>query len=309
MKFWEFDQSSDIADYNEGDFRAYWSGRSKELLHRSECHILDSLLPASSGWFVDIGAGFGRLAPKYATPGRKVVLIDYAANHLEMAAQEFGDSDFAYVAANAYHLPFRDGVFGGGISFRLFHHMAKGEDFLAEVSRVLQTRASILMTYMNRRSLLRVLRYGSASFERSHSELSPQLIGTHPAFFEAMAAASDLKLRGMRGAGFVHQLTHESKALEGLVDRNPLVYGAALAAEKVANASLGPLKLALMQYALLEKVDGAGEASENGAALMDILMCPGCRSSELRQVEEGLMCVACESVYPKQGAVYDFRRS
>lgn len=310
MKFWEFDDKSCIADYNEGDFREYWTGRSKELLHNSECRILAELLPPQQGWFVDIGAGFGRLVPRYTAPDRKIVLVDYAMNHLEMAAKEYADLDLHYIAADAYNLPFRNEVFSSGVCIRLFHHIVRATPFLEEVSRVFRRRSHIVMTYMNRRSLLRVFRYGLSSLERTHEEMSPQLFGTHPAYFAQAAAVAGLRVKRTQGTGLVHQITHEIKFIEDFIDRNPTAFGAARIAERVSDKSLGGLRLALMQYALLEKEngdDGLPDPPETNSTLLDILMCPSCHSSSLEAVEEGLVCQDCEKMYPKQGEVYDFR--
>ena len=310
MKFWDFDDKSNIADYNETDFREYWGGKSKELLHDAECRILAQMLSPSQGWFVDLGAGFGRFVPTYRQAGRKIVLVDYASNHLEMAADAYADLDLHYIAADANHLPFRNGVFSAGICIRLIHHMPSAAPFLAEVSRIFERRARVLISYMNRRSLLRVLRFGLPSFERSHAEISRHLFGTHPTYFEQTAKAEGLKIRRMQGAGLIHQMTHEFKVVEDFVVNNRAAFRAATIAEHASGASLGRLKLALMQYALLEKEGGTGEASVPTApnsTLLDILMCPSCRSGNLQEEEGGIVCEDCARTYPKKGCVYDFR--
>lgn len=310
MKLWDFDDESNIADYNESDFRAYWTGKSKELLHHSECRILAEMLSPNRGWFVDIGAGFGRLVPSYTAPERKIVLVDYAKNHLEMAAKEYSHLDLHYIAADAGNLPFRNGVFSSGVCIRLFHHMPHAAPFLAEVSRVFQQRALVLLTYLNKRSLLRLIRYGLPSFKRTHEEMSPQLFGTHPAHFAQTAEAAGLKIRRMQGTGFIHQITHEVKPLENLVANSAAAFGAAKIVEYAADLSLGRLRLALMQYALLEKQGGDAKSSdspETHSTLLDILMCPSCQCSNLEATEEGLVCQHCAKIYPKDGQVYDFR--
>src|SRR5205085_6553252 len=141
-------------------------------------------------WFVDVGAGYGRLYPLYARPDRRVVLVDYAVNLLEVAAEKLGDADVAFVAANAYHLPFRAGSFAAGISIRTFHHMAQPHQFLDELGRVLRRGAHAVLEYSNKRNLLRMARYGPSSLRRDHEHWGELLFGTHPDHLRQLASSA-----------------------------------------------------------------------------------------------------------------------
>jgi len=253
--FWEWDDAKGVVDYSRGDFREYWRGRSKVLLHAAECRVLDALLPPTRGWFLDLGCGFGRLTPAYKDSRRRLVLCDYAVNHLQIASAAFGADGVHVVAADANNLPFQDAVFEGGICIRLLHHIADIGGFLKELARVFCPGCGPLISYMNRRNALRLLRYGPSCSRQTHEELSPQLFGTHPALFANLAKDAGFELAAMRGTGLVHQLTHETRPLDQLVERSRIVAGLFAALGRLSDGVLGPLRLALMQYALLTKRD------------------------------------------------------
>jgi len=177
-----------IKDYTGRDYRTVWHGPRAAFDDRFEGKLIAELLPSEPGWFVDVGAGYGRLYPLYARPDRRVVLVDYAVNLLEVAAETYSGQDGLYfVAANAYHLPFRAGSFDAGLSNRTFHHMAHPQAFLDELGRVLRSGAHAVLEYSNKRNLLRVVRYGDracAGITRSTANCSsgriPNISGSSP---------------------------------------------------------------------------------------------------------------------------------
>ena len=299
-----------IVDYQEDDFRDYWDSRCKSLLHECECEIIKRLLPPCDAWFVDIGCGYGRLTPTYLDSKKRIVAVDYSTKHLEMACDTYPQDNMYFVAADAYHLPFRDGVFASGLCIRLFHHIASPEAFLCELSRVFMNEASVVFNYMNKRNLMRVLRYGPSSCERGHREISRVLYATHPKYFARLAKHSGFKTIAQEGTGLIHQIAHRCRVVERLVEAAPCLIPLLAMAEKMGRVTLGRLRLALMQYVLLHKVsDGSGLscAAPQPQDLMDVLLCPGCRSTELYEDERGIGCTQCGTSYPKQGGIYDFR--
>lgn len=308
--YWNFNEEKGIVDYNRKDFRQYWEGKSKALLHQAECGIIKELLPPTDGWFFDIGCGFGRFVPVCSKENRRLILVDYALNHLEMAAEKHAGRNIHFIAAEACKLPFRDEVFDGGICIRLFHHIATPGKFLHELSRVVRSDRSVLFTYLNRRSLLRILRYGPRSFRKNHKEVSAQIYGTHPVFFAELAREAGFGIQGLRGTGLVHQITFRFKFVNWMVENNILFLKCMALTERVADFFLGRLGLALMQYALLEKrfreAAPVGTGAET-AELTDILQCPACGSARLQETKEEVLCPSCGKKYPKIGKVYDFR--
>ncbi len=259
--------------------------------------MIRELLPSEPGWFVDLGAGYGRLYPLYARPDRRVVLVDYAVNLLEVAAESHADDEGVYfVAANAYHLPFRPGAFDAGISIRTFHHMASPQGFLAELGRVLRRGARAVLEYSNKRNLLRIARYGRSSLRRDHEEYGDLLFGTHPDYLRELAAAAGFDVGRTGGTGFFTRLVTE---------RTQAAAGALGAAESVADRLLGRLELAPVSFAELAKKTGDVPETE-ASSLADILQCPACGGA-VAEDSNGMICASCGKGYRKVGAVYDFK--
>jgi ubiquinone/menaquinone biosynthesis C-methylase UbiE len=289
-----------IKDYNGRDYRTVWMhGARADFEDQFETELIRKLLSPDPGWLVDVGAGYGRLYPVYARPGRSVVMVDYAVNLLEIAAATYGDRpDVHFIAANAYHLPFRDESFSVGLSNRTYHHMAHPELFLTEFARVMQPSSRVALEYSNKRNALRLLRYGRRSLREDHEHYGELLFGTHPRLFSQLARSAGFEVTANYGTGFFSRL---------LDDRTKAAYGALAAAERLADATLGKFELAPMHFVDLRRLGAAPVPPEpTQTSLTDILQCPAC-GGELRDGSDGVECVACGRQFPRSGAVLDLR--
>jgi SAM-dependent methyltransferase len=289
-----------IKDYNERDYRTVWAhGARSDFEDAFETALLRRLLSPAEGWLIDLGAGYGRLHPLYARPGRTIVMVDYAVNLLEIAAENYGDrDDVHFVAANAYHLPFREAAFSVGLSNRTFHHMAHPDVFLQEFARVMRPGSHAVLEYSNKRNALRLLRYGRRSLRSDHEHYGELLFGTHPRLFAQIAQAAGFELGATYGTGFFSRL---------LVEQTKPAFGVLAVAERLADASLGKLELAPMHFVDLRRSNGGQPPSPaEPARLADILQCPAC-GSELEEIEERMSCVACDRTFARTGRVLDLR--
>lgn len=289
-----------IKDYNERDYRTVWAhGARSDFEDRFETALLERLLSSDPGWLIDLGAGYGRLYPIYARPDRAIVMVDYAVNLLEIAADTYGDRpDVHFVAANAYHLPFRQETFAVGLSNRTFHHMAHPELFLEELARVMTPGSHVAIEYSNKRNVLRVMRYGRRSLREDHEHYGELLFGTHPRLFSRLARSAGFEVGDTYGTGFFSRF---------LFERTKRAFRPLAAAETVADASLGRLDLAPMHFVDLRRENGAGPAPRaSDGSLLEILQCPAC-AGDLAEAEGGLSCRSCERQFPRIGAVLDLR--
>lgn len=289
-----------IKDYNERDYRTVWAhGARSDFEDQFETALIRRLLSSDPGWLIDLGAGYGRLLPVYERPDRSVVMVDYAVNLLEIAAKTYVDrDDVSFVAANAYHLPFRPAVFSTGLSNRTFHHMAHPELFLDELARVMRPGSHVVLEYSNKRNALRVARYGRRSLREDHEHYGQLLYGTHPRLFERLAQSAGFETGARYGTGFFSRF---------LVERTKSAYRTLAVAETAADASLGKLDLAPMHFVDLRRTNGAGApVKEPARALTDILQCPVC-GGDLEEAADRLGCTSCSREFPRVGAVLDLR--
>ena len=108
---------------------------------------------------LEVGAGFGRLSDEFAAFDQ-VVLLDYSLSQLQYAQEHHGQSShFIYVAADAYRLPFKPGVFDAATMIRVIHHMANVQRVLDQVSRVLIKDGVFILEHANKRHLKAMARY------------------------------------------------------------------------------------------------------------------------------------------------------
>jgi len=267
------------------------------------------MLPANGGWWLEVGSGYGRLLPAYWRADRQIVLVDYALDLLLRAAQIHPQENLHFLAADAYRLPFRDEVFAAGLSVRIFHHANAPHSFLKEVARTLRPDARCLVSYSNKRNLLRALRVGCSAFRHDHEAYDEGLFGTHPAHFARLARQAGLQVRLSRGTGLLDQLARGNGFLNRLLGSFPWLKPPAALLDRLADASLGRLQWTPLNFSLLHKTSApASPLPAPPASLADLLACPHCRSTSLRQEpSQDWSCLECGKRYAHQGQVFDFR--
>jgi SAM-dependent methyltransferase len=302
-------ENKKIIDYNDQDFRSFWDSRSRKILNDYENRLLKKVLPRSDGWFLDIGCGFGRNIGAYYNAKENFVLVDYALNHLEMAAAENADKkNIYYIAADAYNLPFKDNVFNNGISIRLLHHLNRPIDYIENLNKIINNDRTFLVTYINRRNFFRIFKYGKESFNIKHSELSKMIYGTHPKYFERISKYSGFDVKKTEGSGFIHQIAHASGKIDKFIDKHKKLNRLFVIIDNLFNLILGKLKLSLVQFVLLKKY---GKKSNKSIKIFnsidDILICPRCKNSGLINEKINYRCKDCGSKYPIKDRIIDMR--
>lgn len=303
-------KTATIRDYNQTDYSRFWTGFSRLLLDKKEQRIVQRLIPPAPGWFVDLGCGYGRFLPTYINSNRKIVLVDYALNLLEEAANKYSQESIYFIAADVYHLPFCDNVFDCGLSVRLFHHIDAPRSFLHEISRVFREGASIVLSYSNKRNLLRILKHGLKALRHDHEQYGEMLFGTHPVYFDKLCKNEKFVVNTTRGTGFLDQIFRPMASLDQLFDRMPFLSQPLLIIEDIIDFTFGRLHLLPNHFALLNKKSEKKISSvdfEFYQNLIEILACPSCQSSHLTKQEKTYTCSDCGKAYPICGRIIDFR--
>src|SRR5512142_1096428 len=106
------------ARYDDLGYRdVFWRDRKYEDL--CDRVALRALLPPAGDSLIEVGAGFGRLAPEYSGYAN-VVLLDASEVHVKAAADAFADDErITVVLADAEHLPFADDAFDAVVCVRV----------------------------------------------------------------------------------------------------------------------------------------------------------------------------------------------
>jgi ubiquinone/menaquinone biosynthesis C-methylase UbiE len=149
-----------ICDYEGSDYQtSFWDQGGRAYEDRTEAIALKRLLPKHGRLLLELGAGAGRNTPRYLGFDR-IVLLDYSHTQLEQAQQRLGNSEkYIYVAADAYRLPFIDGLFDAATMIRTLHHMAEAPRALAQVKNVLGAGGIFILEFANKLNLKAIVRY------------------------------------------------------------------------------------------------------------------------------------------------------
>ena len=102
---------------------------------------------APGSLIIDCGSGGGWVAREFLGKDVTVVSVDIADKNLRRIKAEYDPlKKGCYVAADLYHLPFKDGVFDGGTSNDVFEHLEKLELSASETARCLKPGANFYVS-------------------------------------------------------------------------------------------------------------------------------------------------------------------
>lgn len=287
-----------VIDYEGSDYQdSFWQRGNREYEDRVEAIALKRLLPDSGEILLEIGAGAGRNTPRYSQ-FKRVVLLDYSSTQLQQAQARLGISGrYIYVAADAYKLPFMTGVFDVATMIRTIHHIVDVPAVLTQVRKVLKPGAYFILEFANKRNLKAIFRYLAgrqnwSPFTMEPIEFVELNFDFHPLQMRRWLDACGLQVE--------RQLTVSHFRL-GLFKR--LVPLSVL----VSLDSLAQLTGDLWQLSPSVFTRCLATGHTPIAAPNELFSCPLCNSSPLIEVKDGLMCKACQRVWPLKDGIYYLR--
>ena len=293
--------STPVCDYEGSDYQSsFWDKGGRAYEDRSEAMALKRLLPAAGRALLEVGAGAGRNTPRYAG-FKHVVLLDYSISQLTQARERLGDDDrYTYVAANAYQLPFKDGLFDAATMIRTLHHMQDAPMALAQVKGVLQPNSSFILEYANKRNLKSILRFWSGKqtwnpFTQEPVEFARLNFDFHPTAVHGWL--SEL------GFTIDKTLTVSHFRVDFLKRTIPLKWLAGLDGLLQWTGALWQLSPSVFVRASLHG-EGIVDIPEDRALWFK---CPLCSHTPLNAGKDRLQCPACANKWAIQDGIYNFR--
>ncbi len=301
-------ESPPVCDYTDSDYQSsFWDSGGRAYEDAAEAIALKDLLPKSGKLMLEIGAGAGRNTPRYAGFER-IVLLDYSRTQLEQAQARLGKSDkYIYVAADAYRLPFVDGLFDGATMIRALHHMSDAPKVLTGVARVLGAQAIFILEFANKKNFKSILRWLAgrqtwSPFTREPVEFVALNFDFHPAAVFAWLGEAGFSVEAKRAVshfrlGLLKRLVPAKwlAALDGLLQPTgewaqftPSVF---VRARRVERDGIPP--------------EGNGRIAN--PTYIEIFQCPSCGTHPLTAGAEALTCPSCGRAYELRDRIYDFR--
>ncbi len=187
------DERLPVCDYEGSDYQQrFWEQGRRIYEDQAEALALQALFPQGRGRLLEIGAGAGRMTPRYRG-FEEIVLLDYAHSQLRQARARLrsraSGTRYRYVVANAYTLPFPPAAFDAATMIRTLHHMVDPLRVLHEVRRVLKPGGLFLLEFANKRHLKAIARFLARRqawnpFTREPVEFAPLNFDFHPAQVE-----------------------------------------------------------------------------------------------------------------------------
>lgn len=293
-----------ICSYEGSRYQAeFWEHGGREYEDRVEAIALRRLLPPGGGLLLDVGAGAGRNAPRYAGFER-VVLLDFSLSQLEQAQARLGrDERYLYVAADVYRLPFAPGLFDAAAMVRVLHHMTDAPAALQQVRQVLRHAASdrpggaFVLEFANKRHLKAILRWWMR--QQSWNPFTPEPIefarlnfDFHPHTIRRWLAESDFHVR--------RQLSVSHYRVAWLKRHLPV--GLLVWLDSWAQLTGNWWQFSPSVFVRADAI-GAGPT----AGLGEFFRCPACGGLDLKQGGDRLTCGACGKRWAFRDGIYDFR--
>jgi ubiquinone/menaquinone biosynthesis C-methylase UbiE len=292
-----------VCDYEDSDYQAsFWDQGGREYEDRVEAVALKRLLPRPGRLMLEVGAGAGRNTARYGGYER-VVLLDYSITQLEQAQTRLGKSEmYVYVAADAYHLPFIEGLFDAATMIRVLHHMADAPRALAQVRDVLSPNGTFLLEFANKRNAKAVLRYlfGRQSwnpFTLEPVEFAALNFDFHPA-----------AVRGwLRQLGFEIQKTLTVSHFRAGVLKRVVPIGVLVLLDSALQWTGEFWQLTPSVFTRARLRASGSETPSMPAQLIGFFKCPSCGHRPLLERPGFLECNNCGREWPVRGEVFDFR--
>jgi SAM-dependent methyltransferase len=284
-----------IIDYGESTYRRDFWVKGREYEDLAERIALRRTLPRHGQRLLELGAGFGRLAPLYEGYD-EVVLLDYSESLLQDASKTCGTDGFRYAACNWYHLPFADATFDTIVTVRVLHHAEDLPALFKEIARVLAPGGVYVLEFANKRNLKAIARYALrrqtwSPFAQEPVEFYPMHWDFHPRWMRAQLERVGLRVES--------QLT-ASHFRAGFLKR-------AFPARWLAAAD-GALQWTGRYFQWTPSVIMKARASGATESLAGrpLYRCPHCGDAPTL-TDAGLRCT-CGRVYPvREGSIVDFK--
>jgi len=236
-----------ICDYEGSDYRTdFWEGQGRDYEDRVERQMLRQLLPQSGQRLLEIGAGFGRLTAEYQAY-EQVVLLDYSFSQLQYARERLGDERYLYVAADAYHLPFKPAVFDAATMIRVLHHFENVPAVFNSIHQVLCDKAYFILEYANKHNLKARLRYRMGRQRWNPNVLDPVEFvdlnyNFHPAYIDEELANSGFENEARIPVSFFRVAllkkyvpTHLLASLDALMQRSGWMVAPSIFTKNIVN--------------------------------------------------------------------------
>jgi ubiquinone/menaquinone biosynthesis C-methylase UbiE len=296
-----------VCDYEGSDYQSsFWDKGGREYEDRTEAIALKRLLPEKGHNLLELGAGAGRNTPRYIGFDR-IFLLDYSRTQLQQAQGRLGKSTkYIYVAADAYRLPFVDGLFDVVTMIRTLHHMADAPRALGQVKNVLRSDGVFILEFPNKLNLKAIGRYLLGRQKWSPFTLEPVEFVKLNFDFHPKAVRNWLRALGFTVERTLSLSHFRLGFLKRRIPTNLLVSIDSMLQWTGAFWQLTP-SIFLRACKTTKNPHGV-ETRPAFANPMQVFKCPDCGYYGLEDHQTYLECLDCGKRWEIKNGIYDFRQ-
>ena len=293
-----------ICNYEGSDYQAtFWDQGGREYEDRAEAIALKRLLPTGGHLLLELGAGAGRNTLRY-TGFDRIVLLDYSRTQLEQAQQRLGKSDqYVYVVADAYRLPFVDGLFDAATMIRVLHHMVDAPKALGQIKKVLKSDGIFILEFANKLNLKAIFRYLLGKQSWNPFTLEPVEFVKLNFDFHPKSVRNWLKDLGFKIERTLTLSHFRVGFLKRVIPTVVLVFF-----DSLFQWTGGLWQFSPSVFVRVRALGEDASPSYNDNILL-YFKCPNCEHSPLTEKQSFLECSKCGAKWEVKDRIYDFREA
>ena len=286
-----------VCDYEGSNYQqVFWNESNRAYEDAAEAAALKKLMSSGGNRLLELGAGAGRNTPRYQG-FKEITLLDYSTTQLQQARETLGgSSQYRYVAADIYNLPFVNGLFDAATMIRTLHHMADAPQAIQNVRDVLQHKATFILEYANKRNLKSILRFLTHRqdwnpFDKAPIEFADLNFDFHPRAIREWLYEANFAVE--------RQLTVSHFRVNFLKNHLPAQLLTSL--DKLLQPTGN-----LLQYSPSVFVQSHAIGRTKPAKAGEFFCCPKCKTP-LKDTPPILKCETCHTEYPVENGIYNFK--
>lgn len=298
------------SDYENYDYREFWSGEKRIYEDRSERLALNKLMPENKEdrVFADIGCGYGRLFNIYEDFS-VIIMIDYSLNNLKQARQRLEKylglreeklKSVHLIAADATRLPLKPSTVDVLLSVRLVHHLPDPGLYFDQAARLLRSGGDYVLEFANKRNTKNIIRAMAKKMDTSPFNLVPSRIGETIQNYHPRYIFNLLEERGLNPEKVLSVSNFRLNIFKKIFPLKMLMFMENFYQNFFSFISWGP------SIFLKAKTDKSG-TSPGYSKIGDMLCCPYCQGERLSVTADRIICSDCKRTYKIEDGIYNFK--
>jgi len=245
------------AAYDTYDYPGYWKKREYEHLSE-EIAVKDFLERIDQiGTFLEIGTGYGRLAPSYIFRSKKVILTDPSSKLLAIARTNLKQKNVEFIHSSIENLPskLRPKSIDVTLLVRVLHHIEKPADAFTIISRLLKDKGYLILEFPNKghfKAIIKEFLKGNLTFPH---DISPKdlTVKRRKKFLPFMNFHPDKITHTLKEAGFEVLQQRSVSNIRSTLLKKILPLSTLILLEKFAQSNLGKLNFGPSIFLLARK--------------------------------------------------------